>query len=326
MLPYCLNQRPQSLKWGRGQFSYGIPDMNVLIVGSVALDTVVTPFGSKEDALGGSATYFSLAARNFAQPRIVAVVGDDFPEQHLRLFRECRIDVEGLEVKPGKTFRWAGKYGYDLNQRETLSTFLNVFEHFHPKLPDAYKASEFVFLGNIHPALQHEVLDQVKSPKFVACDTMNLWIETERDALCELIRRVDAIVLNDAEAREFSREPNLAKAARKIHELGCLKVIIKKGEHGCLFFTPHSHFSAPAYPLESVLDPTGAGDAFAGGMMGYLAQNGELDDLSTRRAIVYGSVLASFAVEDFSVQRLTSITFSQVESRYKEFEEITRFA
>ncbi len=299
--------------------------MAVLIVGSVALDTVITPFGKTDEALGGSATYFSLAASYFDQPRIVAVVGEDFPQEHIRILRSRNVDLEGLEVEKGKTFRWAGKYGYDLNQRETLSTHLNVFEHFHPKLPEHYRTSEFVFLGNIHPKLQLEVLGQIDSPKFVACDTMNMWIENEREALSELIRKVDAIFLNDSEARQLAQEPNLAKAARRIQDMGCLKVIIKKGEHGCLFFTPHSHFSAPAYPLESVIDPTGAGDAFAGGFMGYLARSERLDDLTIRRAIIYGSVLASFTVERFGVERLLGLSESEIMSRYKEFLEITRF-
>lgn len=299
--------------------------MAVLVVGSVALDTVTTPFGKREEALGGSATYFSCAASYFDSPRVVAVVGEDFPQQHVETLRACGVDLEGLEVQPGKTFRWEGKYGYDLNQRDTLSTCLNVFENFHPKLPDGYKSSEFVFLGNIHPSLQLEVLDQVESPRFVACDTMNLWIETERETLCKLISRVDAIVLNDSEARELAGEPNLAKAARVIQDMGCLKVVIKKGEHGCLFFTPHSHFSAPAYPLDSVNDPTGAGDAFAGGFMGYLAKIGRLDDLSIRRAIIYGSVLASFTVEEFSADRILTLAEEEIEARYKEFREITLF-
>ena len=299
--------------------------MPVLVVGSMALDTVVTPFGKREEALGGAATYFSCAASYFDQPRIVAVVGKDFPDEHIQTLRHLGVDLEGLEIRPGKTFRWSGKYGYDLNQRDTLSTFLNVFEHFHPKLPEKYKSSEFVFLGNIHPGLQLEVLDQVAKPKFVACDTMNLWIETERDTLCELIRRVDAILLNDSEARQLTGEPNLARAARAIQGMGCLKVVIKKGEHGCLFFSPHSHFSAPAYPLDSVNDPTGAGDAFAGGFMGYLAQNNKVDEISIRRAIVYGSVLASFTVEQFSIDRIVGLSQEEISARYKEFREITLF-
>ncbi len=299
--------------------------MAVLVVGSVALDTVTTPFGKREEALGGAATYFSCAASYFDSPRVVAVVGDDFPQQHIQTMRDRGVDLEGLEVQTGKTFRWEGKYGYDLNQRDTLSTNLNVFENFHPKLPDGYKNSEYVFLANIHPSLQLEVLDQVESPGFVACDTMNLWIETERDTLCELIKRVDAIVLNDSEARELTGEANLARAARVIQDMGCLKVVIKKGEHGCLFFSPHNHFSAPAYPLDSVLDPTGAGDAFAGGFMGYIAKTGKLDDRSVRRAIVYGSVLASFTVEQFSTDGIVGLAHEEIEARYKEFREITLF-
>jgi sugar/nucleoside kinase (ribokinase family) len=299
--------------------------MSLLIVGSVALDTVITPFGKNNEALGGSATYFALAASYFNQPRIVAVVGEDFPEEHVQVLRTRQVDLKGLEIGDGKTFRWTGKYGYDLNERDTLATHLNVFEHFHPKLPDLYRTSQFVFLGNIHPNLQLEVLDQISKPVFIACDTMNMWIENEREALGELIKRVDAIVLNDSEARELAKEPNLARAARKIHDMGCRKVIIKKGEHGCLFFTPHSHFSAPAYPLESVNDPTGAGDSFAGGFMGYLSRVGKVDDLAIRRAIIYGSVLASFSVELFGVDRLLSLSEEQISSRYQDFQEITRF-
>jgi len=299
--------------------------MAVLIVGSVALDTVITPFGKNEEALGGAATYFSCAASYFDTPRMVAVVGDDFPREHIQTFRHFNIDMEGLEVRKGKTFRWSGKYGYDLNERDTLSTHLNVFEHFHPKLPGSYRESEFVFLGNIHPSLQLEVLDQIESPKFVACDTMNLWIENEREALSELIGKVDSIVLNDSEARELAREPNLAKAARKIQDMGCPKVVIKKGEHGCLFFSPHSHFSAPAYPLDSVNDPTGAGDSFAGGFMGYLSQSGKLDELNIRRAIIYGSVMASFTVEEFGIDRLLSLSDEEISVRFREFREITLF-
>jgi sugar/nucleoside kinase (ribokinase family) len=299
--------------------------MSLLIVGSVALDTVITPFGKNNEALGGSATYFALAASYFNQPRIVAVVGEDFPEEHVQVLRARQVDLKGLEVEKGKTFRWTGKYGYDLNERDTLATHLNVFEHFHPKLPDLYRTSQFVFLGNIHPNLQLEVLDQISQPLFIACDTMNMWIENEREVLSELIKRVDAIVLNDSEARELAKEPNLARAARKIHDMGCRKVIIKKGEHGCLFFTPHSHFSAPAYPLESVYDPTGAGDSFAGGFMGYLSRVGKVDDLAIRQAIIYGSVLASFSVELFGVERLLSLSDEEIASRYQDFQEITRF-
>lgn len=299
--------------------------MSLLVVGSVALDTVITPFGKNNEALGGSATYFSLAARYFSQPRIVAVVGEDFPEEHVQILRARQVDLKGLEIGKGKTFRWTGKYGYDLNERDTLATHLNVFEQFHPKLPDMYRNSQYVFLGNIHPNLQLEVLDQISEPIFIACDTMNMWIENEREALSELIKRVDAIVLNDSEARELAKEPNLARAARKIHDMGCRKVIIKKGEHGCLFFTPHSHFSAPAYPLESVYDPTGAGDSFAGGFMGYLSQVGKVDDLAIRQAIVYGSVLASFSVELFGVERLLDLSEEEIASRYQDFQEITRF-
>jgi sugar/nucleoside kinase (ribokinase family) len=299
--------------------------MALLVVGSVALDTVVTPFGSREDALGGAATYFSMAASYFGHPRMVAVVGKDFPSEHIELLRSRGVDLEGLEIQEGETFRWTGEYGYDLNQRETLATHLNVFEHFHPKLPKEYRDSDFVFLGNIHPGLQLEVLDQVTNPKFVACDTMNLWIDIERDTLVELVKKVDAIVINDSEARELSGEPNLAKAAACIQDMGCSKVIIKKGEHGCLFFSPDSHFSAPAFPLESVNDPTGAGDAFAGGFMGFLSRGGSLDDMSIRQAIVYGSVMASFTVEQFSVDGISALSNEEIEARYEGFREITLF-
>lgn len=299
--------------------------MDVLVVGSVAYDTVETPFGTRERALGGSATYFSAAARYFASVNLVGTVGRDFDEADVAFLRDRGVDVTGLQRVSGDTFTWHGKYGYDLNERETLSVCLNVFEDFHPDLPEKYAASPWVFLGNIHPALQHEVLDQITAPKFTAFDTMDLWINTERKLVMDLLPRVDAIVLNDSEARAFAEEPNLIKAARKIQEWGCDKVLIKKGEHGCLAFLGETFFAAPAFPLENIFDPTGAGDTFAGGFMGYLARSGDLTDYTLRRGIIFGSVMASFTCEAFSVDRIADLTEADIVGRYNEFRAFSHF-
>jgi sugar/nucleoside kinase (ribokinase family) len=299
--------------------------MSLLVVGSVALDTVETPFGRAEDALGGSATFFSAAASLFCPLQLVGVVGDDYPVDALSFLSDRGVDLTGLERAAGESFRWSGTYSYDLNSRETLETRLGVFADFRPKIPAAFRGAEWVFLGNIHPALQLEVLDQVDSPRLVACDTMNFWIEGEREALMELLGRVDMLMLNDAEARQLSGDHNLARAARWIHERGPQYLIIKKGEHGAILFTPGSVFFAPGYPLEEVFDPTGAGDAFAGGFMGHLAQCGRFDEADLRRAVVYGSVLGSFAVERFSVERFKDLTGDEIEDRARAFREMTMF-
>ncbi|HEU4453600.1 MAG TPA: PfkB family carbohydrate kinase [Longimicrobium sp.] len=299
--------------------------MSLLVVGSVALDTVETPFGRAEDALGGSATFFSAAASLFGPVQLVGVVGDDYPTDALAFLAERGVDLAGLETAAGESFRWSGVYSYDLNSRETLETRLGVFADFQPKIPEAFRDAEWVFLGNIDPELQHGVLDQVRSPRLVACDTMNLWIDIKRDRLVELLGRVDLLMVNDGEARQLSGEHNLSKAARWILDRGPRCLIIKKGEHGAILFTPHSVFFAPGYPLEDVFDPTGAGDAFAGGFMGHLAQCGRLEDADLRRAMVYGSALGSFAVEKFSVERFRDLTGDEIEDRVRAFREMTVF-
>jgi sugar/nucleoside kinase (ribokinase family) len=299
--------------------------MSLLVVGSVALDTVETPFGRAEDALGGSATFFSSAASLFGPVQLVGVVGDDYPTDALAFLAERGVDLSGLETAAGESFRWSGVYSYDLNSRETLETRLGVFADFQPKIPEAFRDAEWVFLGNIDPELQHRVLDQVRSPRLVACDTMNLWIDIKRDRLVELLGRVDLLMVNDGEARQLSGEHNLSKAARWILDRGPRCLIIKKGEHGAILFTPHSVFFAPGYPLEDVFDPTGAGDAFAGGFMGHLAQCGRLEDADLRRAMVYGSALGSFAVEKFSVERFRDLTAEEIEDRVRAFREMTVF-
>ncbi len=299
--------------------------MAITAVGSIALDSIETPFGKTEDELGGAASYFSLAASYFTEVCVVAVVGEDFPTEHLELFKEFGIDTEGVKVEPGRTFRWGGVYGYDLNQRETLYTELNVFENFRPRLPDKYRDSKFVFLANIDPDLQLEVLRQVHNPALVACDTMNFWIERKREALQELLKKIDVLIVNDSETRELTGEPNLIKASRTILGLGPRTLIVKKGEHGALMFSGDSVFSAPACPLESVFDPTGAGDAFAGGFVGYLDYTGNLDEVNLRKAVIYGSIMASFCVEEFGIKKLTTITTTDIANRYKEFREVAYF-
>ncbi len=299
--------------------------MSILVVGSVALDSVKTPFGEREEVLGGSAVFFSLAASFFSEVRVVAVAGEDFPPEHLEFLRKRNIDLEGLKTVPGKTFRWKGRYDYDLNEAHTLDTQLNVFESFQPEVPESYRDSDYVFLANIDPVLQRRVLEQVRRPKLVLCDTMNYWIENRRDELLETIRLVDIMLLNDSEARELVQEPNLIMAARKILKLGPKRVIIKKGEHGVLMLSEESLFTLTAYPLEFVYDPTGAGDTFGGGFLGSLSRFEESSEEDLRRSIVYGSVMASYDVEDFSCERLRDLTFEDIDKRYYEFIKMTRF-
>ncbi len=299
--------------------------MALLVVGSVAFDSVQTPFGKADDVLGGSATYFSTAASYFSNVRLVAVVGKDFPEKHVHFLKKRKIDVQGLQKANGKTFRWKGRYDFDLNQAHTLDTQLNVFASFNPKLPEAYKDTEYVFLANIDPVLQLEVLSQITKPKLVACDTMNFWIERKLKELKETLKYVDIITINEAEARQLSKESNLVKAAKRIMSYGPEVIIIKRGEYGALMFSDSGIFSAPAYPIESVFDPTGAGDSFAGGFMGYLSRVDSIDDTNIRQAIVVGSVMASFDVEDFSLNRLKNLTNMEIENRYKEFKKLTHF-
>jgi sugar/nucleoside kinase (ribokinase family) len=299
--------------------------MSILVVGSVAYDTVETPFGTAERVLGGSASFFSVAASFFSPVNLVAVVGDDFGEEQLAAFRNRPIDLEGLERTAGKTFHWQGKYSLDLNSRDTIRTDLNVFEQFKPKIPESYRSSEAVFLGNIDPVLQSQVLGQVENPKLVACDTMNFWIDGKPKELRETLRNVHVLLINDAETRELSGEWNLVKAARAVREMGPRTLVVKKGEHGVVMFTEEGTFAAPAYPLENVFDPTGAGDTFAGGFLGYLASTSEQGDAALRRAIVMGSALASFCCEAFSLDRLLTLTRPEIEQRYRQFQDLARF-
>ncbi len=299
--------------------------MDILVIGSVAFDSVETPFGRGDDVLGGSATYFSTSASFFTGVQLVAVVGDDFPEEPKEFLSSRGVDLAGLQTRPGETFRWKGRYGYDLNEAQTLETHLNVFETFHPQLPESYRKAEYVFLANIDPELQLEVLNQVERPKLIACDTMNFWIEGKREALVRTLGHVDILVINEAEVRQLADEANLVKASRAVLAMGPKTLVVKRGEYGVLVFTEHSIFSAPAYPLEEVFDPTGAGDTFAGGFMGYLAATNNLSDETIRKATVFGSVMASFTVEDFSLNRLRKLSWSEVEERFRRFQTLTAF-
>ena len=297
----------------------------VLVVGSVALDSVETPFGKADEVLGGSATYFSSSASHFAPVQFVGVVGNDYPVDQLGVLSARGVDLAGLEQVTGTSFRWRGRYRHDLNSAETLETLLGVFSDFRPKIPAQFRQAPFVFLANIDPRLQLQVLDQVESPRLVACDTMNFWIESRRPDLLELLGRVDLITLNDGEARQLTERTNLVQAARWILERGPRFVLIKKGEHGAFMFTRDSVFFAPAYPLESVFDPTGAGDSFAGGFIGYLAATGDLSERAMRRAVVVGSAMGSFAVEKFSNVRLLEISRDDIERRVQEFRQLVAF-
>jgi sugar/nucleoside kinase (ribokinase family) len=297
----------------------------ILVVGSVAFDTVETPFGRAEKVLGGSASFFAVAASFFAPVNLVGVVGDDFGDKERSAFRNRPIDLEGLERMDGATFHWQGKYSYDLNSRDTVCTDLNVFEFFKPRIPSRYRTSEFVFLGNIDPELQRDVLAQVEKPKLVACDTMNFWITGKLDELKKTLGLVDILLINDAEMRQLSGEWNLVRAARAIRKMGPTTLVVKKGEHGVVMFTESGSFAAPAYPLEEVFDPTGAGDTFAGGFLGYLASAARLDDEALRRAVIMGSTLASFCVEAFSLDRLVRLTRPEIDERFRLFRKLTSF-
>jgi sugar/nucleoside kinase (ribokinase family) len=299
--------------------------MPLLAVGSVALDSLETPFGRREDVLGGSASYFCTCASFFGPTRLVAVVGEDFPEEHVRFLASRDIDLAGLSRRPGRTFRWKGRYEFDLNTAHTLDTQLNVFAEFRPELLAAHRDSEYVFLGNIDPDLQRTVLDQVRAPRFVACDTMNFWITSKRESLLRTLKRVDLLFVNDAEARQLAGEHNVVQAARRILGFGPRAVVVKRGEYGALFFSGDEVFAASAYPLPAVFDPTGAGDSFAGGFMGYLARSHREDHATMRRAIVLGSVLASFTVEQFSLDRLRTLTTEEIRGRYAEARRLAHF-
>ncbi|XXF81361.1 PfkB family carbohydrate kinase [Myxococcaceae bacterium GXIMD 01537] len=300
--------------------------MSLLVVGSVALDSVETPFGMKEDVLGGSATFFSTSASFFTPSKVVAVVGEDFPQAHLDFLQGRGIDLAGVTREAGRTFRWKGKYGWQLNEAQTLDTQLNVFQSFSPKLPESYRSAEYVFLGNIHPELQAQVLDQVKGPRLVAADTMNFWINGSREALLKTLKRVDLLFVNDAEARQLAGEHNVVKAARCILSMGPSRVVIKRGEYGAILFEKEHIFACPAFPLADVFDPTGAGDTFAGGFMGMLATSqGNHEHGVLRRAMVMGSVMASFTVEKFSLERLRDVTQAEIHARYADFKRLTHF-
>jgi len=301
--------------------------VSLLVVGSVALDTVETPFGSVKDALGGSAVYISVAAGYFTTPvRLVAVVGGDFPKEHIKFMESRQIDLDGLQViEKGKTFRWGGKYHYDLNVRDTLFTELNVFQKFDPKIPTGFKSSVYVCLGNIDPVLQLQVLNQIKKPRLVVGDTMNYWIETKPKELMKTMKSMDVIIVNDSEARLLTNEPNLIKAAKKIIKMGPRIIIIKKGEHGAMLVTEETIFSAPAFPLETIFDPTGAGDSFAGGFIGWLARTDDISTENLKRAVVYGSTLASFCVEKFSIDSLRDLSYLKIRDRFHSFMDLSRF-
>lgn len=301
--------------------------MSVLVVGSIALDTVKTPVEEHADQLGGSASYAAVGASFFSPVHLVGVVGEDFPESEFEFWKTRKIDASGVQRVPGKTFRWSGEYAWDLNTRETKSVALNVFENFEPELPANFRETKFVLLANIAPSLQSHVLDQMRRPRFIVADTMDLWIETTRKDLDALLPRVDLLILNESEARQMTNETSLIRAGRAIRRLGPKYVAVKKGEHGALLFGPDDFFSCGAYPLEDIHDPTGAGDTFAGGVAGYLAGvcGGEVDFAQLRKALIYGSVLASFNVEAFSLDRLRSLTNEEIDGRYEMFKLMSQF-
>lgn len=297
----------------------------MLVVGTVALDTVQTPFGKATNVLGGSATYSAVSAGFFTKVKLVGVVGDDFPQKYTSKLTSKGIDIKGLEVKQGKTFHWSGRYTYDLNNPQTLKTELNLLSSFDPQLPTSYKNEKFIFLANIDPNIQLKVLKQLNSPELVIADTMNYWIEHRRKALKNVAKKIDILILNDAEAREFSQEVNLIKAAKMLLAQGPRLVIIKRGEYGCSLFSQTFAFYVPAYLLETIADPTGAGDTFAGGFLGYLASAPKINESALRKAVVFGTIMASYTVENFSLNRLFRLNKNDIENRFREFQHLTRF-
>lgn len=297
--------------------------MSVLVVGTIALDSVKTPFGEKREILGGSAVYAAVAASFFSETTLIGPVGNDFPSQYVEFLRSRKIDLSAVQKLDGPTFRWGGFYEYDMNQAHTLETKLNVLSQFDPKIPEALRSIPYVFLANVDPELQLRVIGQINRPKILVADTMNFWIESKREVLHEVIKRVDFMVMNDGEIRQFMETPNIPLAARRLIELGCKGVIVKKGEHGALLFTDSTHFSAPSYPQEMLRDPTGAGDSFGGAFIGYLAKTGDLSEGNIRKAVILGSVMASFNIEDFSLDRLKRLKRKEIAER---FEEIRRFS
>jgi sugar/nucleoside kinase (ribokinase family) len=301
--------------------------MSLTVVGSVAFDAVETPFGKRERMLGGAATHFSLSASNFTDVKMVGIVGNDFEEEHFDMLHSKNINTDDVErVSDGKTFFWRGRYDFDLNTAHTLDTQLNVFETFQPKLSDAAKNSKLLFLANIFPTTQKQVREQCPNAEFVAMDTMNYWIDSMKDAVIETVKTVDCVIINDAEARQLADEPNIHKAAKKIIEIGDLRaLVIKRGEYGAALFTRENYFAIPAYPLESVFDPTGAGDTFAGGFMGYLSSQENIDEAAMRRAMIFGSVMASFNVEEFGTERVARLTHGEINERFRQFKQMTHF-
>ncbi len=299
--------------------------MSVLVVGSTALDSIKTPYRENPRLLGGSASHAAVAASFFGPVKLVGIVGDDFPKRYIQLYRRHGIDLQGLQVAAGKTFHWAGEYEVNMNNRRTLATELGVFETFTPDLPDVYRRTPFVLLANIAPALQHHVLDQMRRPRFVVADTMDLWLNVAREDLLKLLRRIDAFVLNDSEARQLTKEDNVIAAAKKIHRLGPRYVIVKKGEHGALLSSPAGMFISPAFPLNKVVDPTGAGDSFVGGLVGYLASSKGPLEANLKRGMIYGSVVASFCCEGFGLTRTIRVARDTIERRAKQLEKMVRF-
>lgn len=299
--------------------------MSILVIGSVALDTVSTPFGKIEDGLGGSATHFSVSASYFTDVNLVAVVGDDFPQKHLNFLKSKKINIDGIEIAKGRSFRWEGQYDYDLNNAQTLKTELNVFEAFSPKVPPQFKKPNILFLANVDPTLQYKVIDQVEKPALIALDTMNFWIQGKKDELKKVLSRIDFLTINEGEARLLTGQSSLKKAAIEISKMGPQIIVIKQGEYGALLFHNNQVFSAPGLPLEDIKDPTGAGDSFAGGMMGYLDRTKNFSFEGFKQAVIYGSVMASYNVEAFSCDRLRTLTMDEIRRRYSDFKKLAHF-
>ena len=299
--------------------------MSLLIAGSIALDDLKTPFGERKAVLGGSAIHSSISAAFYCPVKLLGTVGEDFPDEHIELLKSKNIDVSGLSVISGKTFHWEGFYEYDMNQAHTIKTDLNVLPDFKCNLPETYKDSEYVFLANLDPTIQLKIISQIKSKSFIAADTMNYWIQNKRDELVEVIKKVDVLLMNDMEIRQFMNMPNLIAAARKILKLGVKHVVIKKGEHGALLFSNDFIFSAPSYPQENLIDPTGAGDTFAGGFIGYLSKTNDVSEQNIRQAVVIGSVMASFNVENFSLDRMKTLKFKEIFHRFTELKKCSGF-
>ena len=299
----------------------------ILAVGSMAFDTIETPFGTEKRVLGGSVNHFSLSASYFSPINCISVVGEDFPREHLELLKNRGVDTQGIRLEKGNTFHWAGRYSYDLHEAQTLATHLNVFEHFSPQMPPSYKSSEFIFLGNIVPTLQEKVLADVSNPKFIALDTMNFWIESHKEALVKVIGKTNCVIINEGELRQLTQSYNLIQAAKTIRSWGPQLLVVKRGEYGAVLFDHGDVFSIPGLPLAEVKDPTGAGDSFAGGFMGYLASQSNFSPsrYTLRKAIVYGSVMASFIVQDFGFKNLLNLTREMIDERYHKFVELTAF-